>query len=334
MKKIYYSLFFLSLASIVTAIYLAVKNTNSFINEEQTTSTSTPVAILKKDQKEYITKTGRTILVENTHPLGESLSTITITTKEFTGSSSPIIIEKDRLIDTFVNDLDHDGYDEIYFVTQAAGSGSYANIVGYASDKDIDLVPVTVPEIQEEDMAQGNFFEGYIGHDTITTKGTMIVRSFPFESFPSNLTKEVAYSLTKVNKKYVLSTLSKKEGTPDATSTVALQSTIYDKPFVWKETVTSTGTKILPKKQGSFILTLSKSLMMTSKTDCNAISGAFTINSNSLTFSNLASTKMYCEGSDETLYNKELTDTVSFATTTNELHLLLKNKDKMIFTSK
>jgi hypothetical protein len=125
--------------------------------------------------KEYGTKTGKTIIISETHPTGQSLSTIEITTKGFEHNFQAVYEDKDPISDVFVTDLDANGYDEIYIITTSAGSGSYGTVLGFASNKDKSLSMINFPEIQKVD---GNF-EGYMGHDTFKIKDKKLVRIFP-----------------------------------------------------------------------------------------------------------------------------------------------------------
>jgi hypothetical protein len=125
--------------------------------------------------KEYKTKTGKTIIISETHPVGQSLSTIEITTKGFEHNFQAVYEDKDPISDVFVADLDGNGFDEIYIITTSAGSGSYGTIMGFASNKDKSLSMINSPEIQKVDRN----FEGYMGHDTFKIKDQKLLRIFP-----------------------------------------------------------------------------------------------------------------------------------------------------------
>jgi hypothetical protein len=75
--------------------------------------------------------------------------------------------DRDPISDVFTADLDGNGFDEIYIVTTAAGSGSYGTILGFASNKDKSLSMIHFPEVREGDET----FEGYMGHDTSRSRG-------------------------------------------------------------------------------------------------------------------------------------------------------------------
>jgi hypothetical protein len=139
------------------------------------TSCSRNQNISPDESKEYKTKTGKTIIISETHPTGQSLSTIEISTKGFEYDDAQTYQDRDPISDVFVADLDANGYDEIYIVTTSAGSGSYGSVLGFASNKDKSLSMINFPEIQKVD---GNF-EGYMGHDTFKIKDQKLERTFP-----------------------------------------------------------------------------------------------------------------------------------------------------------
>ena len=123
----------------------------------------------------YTTKTGKTIIVSQTHPAGESLSTIEIRTTGFEHNFHEIYEDRDPISDVFVADLDGNGFDEIYIITAAAGSGGYGSVLGLASNKDKSLSMINFPEPRKGDA----HFEGYMGHDTFKIEDGKLVRIFP-----------------------------------------------------------------------------------------------------------------------------------------------------------
>ena len=125
--------------------------------------------------KVYKTKTGKTIIITETHPVGQSLSTIKISTEGFEHNYLEIYEDGDPISDVFVADLDGNGFDEIYIITTSVGSGSYGTVLGFASNKDKSLSMINFPEIQEGDEN----FEGYMGHDTFKIENQKLVRIFP-----------------------------------------------------------------------------------------------------------------------------------------------------------
>jgi len=147
--------------------------------------------------KEYKTKTGKTIIISVTHPVGQSLNTIQISTKDFEHNYPEIYKDRDSISDVFLADLDGNGFDEIYIITTSAGSGSYGTVLGFASNKDKSLSVINFPEIQKG----GENFEGYMGHDTFKIENQKLVRIFPIynkgdtNQNPTGGTQKLVYGL-------------------------------------------------------------------------------------------------------------------------------------------
>lgn len=85
----------------------------------------------QSSSKEYKTRTNKTIIISETHPVGQSLSTIEISTKDFEHNYTETCENVDPILDVFIADLDGNGFDEIYIVTTSQGSGR-----GYVAIKD------------------------------------------------------------------------------------------------------------------------------------------------------------------------------------------------------
>jgi heat shock protein HslJ len=125
--------------------------------------------------KAYTTTTGKTIAVSQTHPAGRSLATIEIRTEGFEYNFNEVFEDRDPISDVFVADLDGNGFDEIYIITTAAGSGGYGSVLGLASNKDKSLSMINFPEPRKGDAR----FEGYMGQDTFKIEDGKLVRIFP-----------------------------------------------------------------------------------------------------------------------------------------------------------
>jgi hypothetical protein len=130
--------------------------------------------------KTFTTKTGKSIVVTETHPSGASLSTVDV---RFGGDKAAAFLftDIDAVSEVVQADLDGNGFDEVYIITQAAGSGSYGKVHGMASNKDKSLTPVYMAEVSENDMKDGMPFEGYTGHDKFSISGKELIREFPID---------------------------------------------------------------------------------------------------------------------------------------------------------
>jgi hypothetical protein len=145
------------------------------------------------------TKTGKTIVIKETHPEGFSTSLIEVIPADFRDSNAIEIGKTDPMARAELTDLDNDGYSELFLFTQSAGSGSSGTVYGFASDKDKRLVKIGIKPNTEEEYSEGGDLEGYMGHDSYHFEKGMLIREFPvYKSNDSNITptggtKEVYY---------------------------------------------------------------------------------------------------------------------------------------------
>jgi heat shock protein HslJ len=83
---------------------------------------------------------------------------------------------------------------------------------------------------------------------------------------------------------------------------------ITENTWVWEKTVMNDDTVITPKTPGVFTLNFKADRNMSGTTDCNGFSASYEISADgSLTIGPLASTKMFCEGSQEQEFTKYIT---------------------------
>lgn len=156
-----------------------------------------PGDTVKESPGEYQTGTGKTITIRETHPLGRSLSTIEVGTRDFEHNRPETFADRDPISGVFVADLDRNGFDEIYIITASSGSGSYGDVLGFASNKDRSLSMVNFPRPEEGDGR----FRGYMGHDGFAIDGHNLVRTFPVynegdgNSSPTGGRRRIVYGL-------------------------------------------------------------------------------------------------------------------------------------------
>lgn len=146
---------------------------------------------------EYVTRSGKSLFIEESHPLGQSLSNIQIKSSGFEHDLSEMVEDSDPITDVYVADLDKNGFDEIYIVTMSSGSGSYGNIIAFASNRDKSLSMIYFPKAAKGDER----FTGYMGHDHFQISDDTLIRSFPIyessdnNSNPTGGTRTLAYRL-------------------------------------------------------------------------------------------------------------------------------------------
>ncbi len=103
--------------------------------------------------------------------------------------------------------------------------------------------------------------------------------------------------------------------------------------WVWKNTKTKNGDIITPKKD-DFAITFNEGGRITSTTDCNNIMAEYKVEENNkLTFNSLASTKMYCQDTQENIYAEQLNNVISYKIDGNNLMLNLKDGEIMNFAN-
>ncbi len=109
-----------------------------------------------------------------TSPNDSSASKLRIGVEGLKAPAAPIEKEVDgTVVDAEIADLDANGFPELYVFTQSAGSGSYGNVVGYASNRNNSLTEIFLPELKSRDA------KGYQGHDEFAVVEQYLVRRFP-----------------------------------------------------------------------------------------------------------------------------------------------------------
>lgn len=99
----------------------------------------------------------------------------------------------------------------------------------------------------------------------------------------------------------------------------------------WVHTTYANDTVVTPNKD-KFTLTFSGKTF-SAATDCNGVGGEYVVQGSSIAFTKMMSTLMFCEGSQETEYSKELGEVVGYKfTSKGELVLSLKlDSGSMLF---
>lgn len=109
--------------------------------------------------------------------------------------------------------------------------------------------------------------------------------------------------------------------------------TLDMKTWNWISTQYNNDTEIKPKVAGRFTITFKNDKTFSVTTDCNHMGGGYTINRNAISFTEMFTTEMYCEGSQENDFSKMLGEVQSYLfTSKGELILELKlDTGSMIF---
>lgn len=79
----------------------------------------------------------------------------------------------------------------------------------------------------------------------------------------------------------------------------SLKNQLVAKQWTWDATMLTDAVKISPEQADAFTVTFNESGDFNGTTDCNNFFGSYETEGNSLIFGPMGSTKMYCEGSQE-----------------------------------
>ena len=127
-----------------------------------------------------------------------SINTLTITPSGLERKNEPIVIEVEGSVtNAEADDLDANGFPEIYIYIRGAGSGSYGALIAYACNQKKSLSPIFLPDLME-DKANS---KGYMGHDQFAIGEGALLRRFPLyhqtdtNSKPSGKTRQLQYKL-------------------------------------------------------------------------------------------------------------------------------------------
>ena len=97
------------------------------------------------------------------------------------------------------------------------------------------------------------------------------------------------------------------------------------KTWNWISALYNDDTTLAPKKADTFTLTFDSDDTFSATTDCNQMSGSYTVIGSKISFSSIASTLKYCEGSQESDFSKLLENASSYLFT-SEGELILEQK--------
>ncbi len=128
-------------------------------------------------------------------PNNSSLNKVTITPKGMSDNQT-ITVEADGTVTGVkIDDIDSNGFPEIYISVNSAGSGSYGSLLAYASNGNKSISPIYLPELTKKQL------KGYMGHDEFAPVEGVFVRRFPIykegdsNAKPTGKTRQIQYHL-------------------------------------------------------------------------------------------------------------------------------------------
>lgn len=120
---------------------------------------------------------------------------------------------------------------------------------------------------------------------------------------------------------------------PSGSAPVGDASALKGTTWSWQKTVMSDGSVVTPQVADKFTITLGADGNLSGTTDCNGFFGGYSLGSDGvLKFGPLASTMMFCDGSQEQVFVAAVQKVVSYsAGTTGSLMLSLTNNEGTIY---
>ena len=118
--------------------------------------------------------------------------------------------------------------------------------------------------------------------------------------------------------------------TSTATSTNINIAGFTEKNWTWVKTTTGSKT-VTPKKAEAFTVTFKTNGSLSGTTDCNSFFGDYNVASDTLSFGGLGSTRMFCEGAQETDFMKALQEAKSYMVDKSNNLILITASGSMMF---
>jgi len=153
---------------------------------------------------ELKSSTGITWVVRKTPMLDSSLVNVSVEVNGIAGETLPIDFgEIDPVIDVHLDDLDNDGFQEIYIITRSKGPRAYGTVLGMYSSRDTSVSVISYEGATPYQMKEGGAYEGYRGQDHFRFGPGELTNTFPVykidddDNNPTGGNRTVAYELAK-----------------------------------------------------------------------------------------------------------------------------------------
>ena len=105
-----------------------------------------------------------------------SINKLRITPHGLSQQTAPITSEIEGTVSgAEIDDLDANGFPEIYIYVTSAGSGSYGSLVGYAVNRGKSVTPIYLPPVSDSPALS----QGYRGHDEFAVVEGTLIQRFP-----------------------------------------------------------------------------------------------------------------------------------------------------------
>lgn len=123
---------------------------------------------------------------------------------------------------------------------------------------------------------------------------------------------------------------------PDQNIVLSDMQKLTSSVWVWEKTQMNDDSVRLPSTAGAFTITFLSDGTLTGTTDCNGFFGQYSIKEATVTFGPFGSTMMYCDGSSEQVFMRDIesSNRVFFTEAGNLVLLLPYDSGSIIFEKK
>jgi hypothetical protein len=165
---------------VFAAVLLSCSGSTSNESDDQFDSAEFLMPVSEPVTREVITKTGKKWLIHQTPLNDPAYISVSVQSSGFSHDQAPVDLgEIDPVVQVRLADLDKDGFEELYLVTQATGKEAYGTVYGFYSDSDKDVLLISYEGASPYTMKEGGPFEGYQGADNFLFNENSLVNSFP-----------------------------------------------------------------------------------------------------------------------------------------------------------
>lgn len=127
-----------------------------------------------------------------------SINALTVTPHGLSQQKTPVTSEIDGTVTgAEIDDLDANGFPEVYIYVTSAGSGSYGSLAAWAVNKGRSMTPIFLPPVADSPTLS----KGYMGHDEFAVVEGTLVQRFPLyregdaNARPTGKTRQLQYKL-------------------------------------------------------------------------------------------------------------------------------------------
>ncbi len=146
--------------------------------------------------------TGKTWIVRQTPMLDSSMVSVRVEAIGFSGDTLLFDFgQLDPVIALHAEDLDRDGFQELYIATQSLGAEAYGTLYGLYSMGDDSLTMISYEGATPYTMKEGEPYEGYRGHDSFhfengkLTNTISVYKPEDTDETPTGGTRTIEYEL-------------------------------------------------------------------------------------------------------------------------------------------